>query len=297
MPFSGVCVVNSKALLRHFGGHKTGSVGVKYSGSSTVLLTLKRALRVFAAIAAWILLNVGWSYVAYLLFGRRGPGANDVGDVEQSLFTLAFIGSNLLIPILLIYYRHKRRDLWLREEAERWLAERSSPRTQLWRRRLRPLLWIPSTVALVVFLFLPELMGVTSHLYSGSTFILNGHRIHPPLTSFIRGNDVGVRALIGRGIARVGFREAFSSQLLFYAATKTDKPLSLYSNEVALETRTLPFGRETLTCRHIGWKSDPKQSEFINIRCIASTNDFGATLWGSPADVNIFYRVLQNATE
>jgi hypothetical protein len=109
-------------------------------------------------------------------------------------------------------------------------------------------------------------------------------------------------ALIGRGIARVGplpywRKEPPFSSLFFYAnhdELKYDQFLT--RNKVLLE-RTLPFGDEMLTCWRVFPTAGHMEFSFVEIRCLASKNDFTASFYGLDEDTAVFHEVLENATE
>jgi hypothetical protein len=264
-----------------------------------MLLTLKRTLRVSSAVAAWIFLNVGFAYLAHFLDVPDSPYVDD-GTV-QSVFTLIFLGANLLIPIFLIYYRHRRRDLWIKEEAGRWLAQRSAPgaeRARLRRRRLRHVvLWIPSVLALLVLLFLPESIGITSHLFYGYSFALARHKITLPLTAYVATyRNQYVTAFIGHGIGRAGLVPHLYSSLFFYAEPNPSngwRKRDLARGNIVV-AREPSFGSETLTCYFV---SKTTESDPIKIECLASQNDLYGEFYGLRMDLPMFYKVLEDATE
>lgn len=269
-------------------------------------LTLKRALRVFGAVAGWLGFGYGWGYLLYRLEESEIviPG----GFVEAGM-EMVFLGGVILIPAFALYYRHKRRDLWIKEEADRWLADRSAPlteRARIWSKRLRrTMLLTPSAFALLVFLFLPEAMGVTSHLFLGTSFVLAHHRLRPPLTSFIQSyRNLYVHALLGRGIGRVGFLPYWRGEpplwdMFFYANPDPHNHWreTYMAREKTILARTLPFGNETLTCWEILSRSEAAESDPIRIECLTSQNDLGAQFYGPRVDAAVFYDVIANATE
>ena len=79
---------------------------------------MKRALKVLAFavcyVVVYLFVLIGLLYVAYLL-QYSFPYADLV----------AFVFGNVLMVGLLIVFRHKTRDSWIRAEAKKWLAERS----------------------------------------------------------------------------------------------------------------------------------------------------------------------------
>lgn len=224
-------------------------------------LSLKRALRVSAAVAGWLLFDFGF---LCLILIAENAGLFTPGEFFPTIVAITFLGSNILIAGFLIYFRHRRRSLWIKEEAERWLANRSEKLTapaRGWSRKARcRLLWIPSVLALLVFLFLPETMSIISHLFSGQTFKLNTHRLRPPLISFISSRqNLYLSVLMGRGIARVGplpywRHEPPFSSLFFYANHDRLKYDQFLTRDKVLLERTLPFGDEMLTC----WRVFPR---------------------------------------
>jgi hypothetical protein len=270
-----------------------------------MLLSLKRLLRVCAVAAAWLLFNFGFLLLASFIdsWDEQRRFASTVG----TLLAFGFFCVNLFLLGFSIYYRHRRRDLWMKEEAQRWLARRRKRSTQpvkghqkAWRR----MLWIPSTLALLVFLFLPESMGVVSHLFVGRTFNLNNHYLRTPLTSFVTTyRNLYVGLLIGRGIGRVGLlpyvrEKPPLSSIFFYAIQdpSNDNSLELYlGHEHLISERTLSFGNETLTCWHLAPRAFDPASDFVRIRCLASRNDFTAVFEGLRGDEATFYNLLETA--
>src|SRR5262245_22117568 len=92
-------------------------------------VSLKRAIRVCAAVGGWLVFEIGLLYLLFL--APSIPYAYMFGaDFAELVFSVAFLASNILIPILLIYYRHRRRDRWIQEEADRWLANRLAETTR-----------------------------------------------------------------------------------------------------------------------------------------------------------------------
>jgi hypothetical protein len=272
-----------------------------------MLLSLKRAVRVCATVAGWLLFNFAISYL--LSIAPSIPYAHIFGpDFPEGVLALVLLSGNLLvIPIFLIYYRHRRRDRWIQEEADRWLARRARKSTgaMRWRGRLvRKVLWIPSLFALAAFLFLPEALGMGLHLIFRGTADLNGHHIEVPITWWAFAGphatgDLYLVARVGKGIGRVGFlpywrHEPPLSSMGFYAISDPandhshDKPPA---EEIVVSKRVLPFGGDALTCWELAVTAD-----VIRIDCVTSSNDFTAGFGGERADVSAFYKVLETAT-
>jgi hypothetical protein len=275
-----------------------------------MLLSLKRAGRVFAAVTGWLLFDFLLVYLSSVM--PCVPYAYTLGpDFPELAFAVVFLASNILIiPICLIYYWHRRRDRWIQEEAERWLAERSAQSgtpVGIWSSKMRRrLLLLPSLLALAVFLFEPEAMGIVSHLFDQQSHDLNDHRLHLPFSSFVRSyENLYVSALIGRGIGRVGLlryshKGPSLSSLFFYAIRNPrldhDRDWLLTSDSVRSRI-TVSFGSEMMTCADVTSNLDASESKLVHIMCLSSNNDVSADFYGLPIDLNIFYEVLKTSTE
>jgi hypothetical protein len=267
-----------------------------------VSLLGKRVLRAFTVIVACLVWEVGVIFISVVL-------ANCFGE-RRDLFEVVFLAGNILIPALLILYRHRQRDRWIKEEAEHWLAQRTRQAiapTKKWHGIFwRSVLWTPSLIALSVFLFLPEAMGIVSHVFDLQSHDLNGHRVHLPFTSFVRSyENLYVSALIVRGIGRVGplpylHKEPPLSSLFFYAIGNPrldhDRDWFLTSDNVR-SRRTVSFGSEKMTCADVTSDVDALKSELVHIMCLSSNNDVTADFYGLRGDVKVFYEVLRTSTE
>ena len=111
-------------------------------------------------------------------------------DVSRMLF-------DLLLPLTLggmavgLFLAVRKSGKWaIRAEAARWLAERQSgvdPCVRRWRSRsICAVLWIPLTMVLVVFLFLPEVWGILSHFTQPRSLILADYRVPIPVTWIVQ---------------------------------------------------------------------------------------------------------------
>jgi hypothetical protein len=265
-------------------------------------LLRKRVIRVFAVIVTCLLWESGLVYMLTFV-------SDHVPDWRE-FYEIMFFSGNILISASLIFYRHKRYKRWIKEEAEHWLANRSAEgfaQTKKWHRTFwRSMLWTPCLIALAVFLFLPEAMGVLSHTLDLQPHDLNGHHFHTPLTSLVRNyKNLYVSALIGKGIGRVGplpyiHKEPPLSSLLFYAIVNPRldhyRDWFLTSDNVRSK-RTLSFGSEMMTCGDVTSNLDTSTSELVHIQCLSSNNDVSADFYGLRGDVNTFYEVLNTSTE
>lgn len=220
---------------------------------------------------------------------------------------LAFVFGNVLMNGLLIYFRHKTRDSWIRAEAEKWLGERASPPVHPWRRRLgHGVLWIPSGVVLTIFLFFPETAGLVSHLFCGRSVHLNQYRLKTPLTWIVaRCNSSSAWVIAGKGIARVGLRpywrgEEPISEMVFYVTFPSAPNDEFLAHAKVLSQQTLRLGQETLTCRDIVLNADrpliPVDPRWALILCSSAGNDFHTNFEGQRSEASAFYDALHSVT-
>jgi hypothetical protein len=265
---------------------------------------MKKALRVFAFAVGYVLT---YFFVLFLLVYLA-----DFVSVNFQLWyidLLAFAFGNALMIGLLIYFRHKTRSKWIRSEAKQWLAQRSQPLVYARRRRLwRTVLWMPSVLVLVIFLFFPETAGLVSHLFCGPSVKLRQYRLKiPPTWIVATSNDSSAWIIAGKGIARVGFRQYWRgeepiSEMSMYARSDSP-PLSEWylSHAKILSKQTLKLGGQDLTCLHIVSFADARQlpinASFVEIVCSSERNDFTAFFLGQRSDSSAFYGLLHSATE
>jgi hypothetical protein len=273
-----------------------------------VPLPLKRALRTFAILAGWLLFNLGF---VHLVASMEDSWWLVPGGVAESIVGTTFLVSNVVIPALLIYWRYKRRGQWIAEEANEWLTKRQNEPSTLRKRNraiLRGLLWLPSLTAMTVFLFLPETMGLVSHLFCGPSVALGKHRMVVPITSFVRigklptGESLYLNVLLGKGICRVGLgpywqKEPPFSTFFYYANPDTNDHSrdDFLSHDTILSKRTIEFGDETIAC----WEVANHRREYepvTRVECRTSKNDLSAGYYGLREDLPEFYNTLSRTT-
>lgn len=224
---------------------------------------------------------------------------------------LAFVLGNALMIGLLIYIRRRTRDKWIRAEAEKRLTERArhaNPGAHSWRKRLRRgVLWIPSAVVLTISLFLPETMGVASHLFCGRLVDLAEYRLKTPLTWIVASrSDSSAWVIAGKGIGRVGLRpywrkEAPVSEMVIYVSSDP-APLSEWylSHAKLLSKQTLQLGSEKVICLDIVPYAETRQiamdPQLAEILCSNERYDFHTNFVGRRSDSSAFYELVQSAT-
>jgi hypothetical protein len=134
-------------------------------------------------------------------------------DRSRILFDL-LLPVSLVVVVFGLFLAKQKSEKWgVRAEGTRWLAERQSgisPREVKWRNRgIRLAVCIPSLVVLLVFLFLPELWGMLSHLSQSHPGNLSGYQVPIPLTWIVLRHDSQradgwstVTGFAGRGMGR-----------------------------------------------------------------------------------------------
>ena len=265
---------------------------------------MKKALKVFALAVGYV---VAYFLVLFVLI--------DIGDLVNVTFQLrnadllGFAFGNVLMIGLLIYFRHRTHDSWIRAEAEKWLAQRSLPRVYIQRRKLwRRILWIPSGLVLAIFLFLPEVAGFVSHLVSGRSVRLHQYRLKTPLTWIVASSSNSSAWVIAtKGIARVGLRSYWQgeepiSEMSFSVGHDSSLLGGWYlAHARILAKPTLELGPEKLTCWDIVPYADTRMSPMdprsAEILCRSGQNDFAANFVGTRTDSAAFYELLHSAIE
>ena len=261
---------------------------------------VRKAVALLAFIAVYLFVVVGLQAFIYTVF----LGASFYVSAQ----VIALVTGNALMFGLFFYYRHKMRDRWINDEAEKWLASRSLQQgtpASPWRKKMRRgMLWAPILVVLVVFLFFPEALGIASHLFR--KLRLDHHRLDISLTWIVANNSnryIWVVAV--QGIGRVGLasylrREEPVSEMTFSAASYGAYNAQPPAHAKVLSKQELPFGNEVLICWDIipfaDTRPNPIDPAFAEIICSAAKNDFAARFSGWRTDSPIFYEALQRVT-
>lgn len=265
---------------------------------------MKKALRIFAFAVGYV---VAYFFVLILFLYLADFVATNFQ--LRYIDLVAFVFGNVLMIGLLLYFRRKTRDKWIRAEAKRWIDERSQPLVYARHRRLwRTVLWMPSVFVLAISLFLPEATGVVSHLFCGPTVRLRQYRLKIPLTWMVAtSSDSSAWIIAGKGVARVGLRgywrrEEPISEVSIYAGSDLPSLSEQYlSHARILSKPTLRLGQREVTCLDIVSYADtrpiPIDPSFAEIFCSSDQNDFNASFYGQRSDASAFYGLLRSATE
>ena len=212
----------------------------------------------------------------------------------------------------------RRLTRWNTEsEVERWLTERQGGNCIYERkcrlRAMRVASLMPATAVLLVFLFLPEVWGLLSHLNHSRLGNLSGYQVTIPRTWIVFYQDNGgsdgrpwAYGYAGQGIALGGnpFREdAFSywgvRTISSIQSERTDyDPWPPKADEI-ISRRNLATGNSRIECFDY-WPSyiwGPKGSEttsIAHVECSDSTR-IRASFEGSRSQLGRFYHMLESA--
>jgi hypothetical protein len=267
---------------------------------------LKKAIVLLAFVVAYMLLFIGSQYLWYLCY-------------QESLLSarteyLAIVLTNVIMFGSFVFYRHCTREKWLAEEAKRWLAARKMKQTSsivkrrkaLW----RGLLCVPYVIVSLVSLFVPEAIGVASHLGVSRTAALGNYQVHIPNTWFVGDRqDDYLWVMTVPGVGRIGFErywrlEVPLSEMTLYPVPHPEEQLSKNVNlagETVLARRTFALGNETLTCWDLIHNnpfvgSYPTDPSIADISCTTETDHFYVHFLGWRRDSAVFYETLQRIT-
>lgn len=278
-----------------------------------ITLTQNRWSRLLRKILAFVTFTVTYVFAVvgsqafvYSVFS----GASFYVTVE----VVALITTNALMFVTFFYYRQTTGDLWISEEAERFLRIRSrqtSKSTSRWRKRIRrSALWAPTALVLLAFLFLPESLGMLSHLFWNRT--INGRNLEVPLTwiiaddatTFEDGHNIGrsIWIVAAKGIGRVGAGKYWRKEVPVSEMSFASYPTSLYEPRPSpyskvVARRELHLGNEVLICWDIvpfaETRPEPMNPQLAEIVCDGMRNDFHVSFSGSRADLGTFNDMLQ----
>lgn len=294
---------------------------IDYASSGTHQMTAGALLLLIPGLAAFFSRIMYGSYNwkrRLLLFVGCGAGCIPAAFLLVVLLFRAYSASMLLFVSLLVllpsgvlvglfFLIRKLLRHGIQLESTRWLAERQSgicSSKRRWRNRaIRYSLWIPSLTVLLVFLFLPQLLGIFSHRLPFQPRHLAGYQIRIPATWIIRDewiqtesrqsyiDGVAARGLgfeIGRYVRwwyipiagwNVGTTEhALSSG--YQAPDPTD----------ADARREILIGNEDLTCLE-----HSSSYFYVHIECSGSKRLF-AEFYGDRLGVPEFYKMLESIT-
>jgi hypothetical protein len=229
------------------------------------------------------------------------------------------IGLTLFLFLLIVIggadsvaFQRITRERFIREQALKPLLNRtrkSNPGRGYWRKAARRwVVCIPILAAVTLSLFVPETLGMVSHLFHRGSGRLLGYRISIPIHWMIfgEGPDIDgtrtfslVAAYQCKGVFRAGItsywrRSPPASEMVFYGEPQGDPEFRMPPNDTIIATRTLPFANGTIIC----WEWIPRyvlgeRDRLLSITCATSHRDFIASFGGDRGDAPDFYRTVQ----
>lgn len=257
----------------------------------------RKPLTVIGLITLYPFVMAGLVWFVVALFPDAPDGA---------ALLIVIVAGNAVMNALLIYYRRKTRDRWIRAEAAKWLRNRS--RHKRLHRAAHLLLWLPSVFALWVLIFLPLATHLIIH---PSSRYLPDYRIPIPWTwtalSVCLGEECWAEAVISsKGRGQFGVTPFWPTAQLSMASFGTPYPedfnLSHWRPRGAsqMTEMELKVGASPLVCWQylaqrdlynrglIGLGSDVPLWEVV---CVNRT--FDAKFLGRAEDLPAFFSVLR----
>ena len=240
-------------------------------------------------------------------------------DVSRLLFAvLAPVVLGGMVVALFVLVRNS--GTWtVQADATRWLTERQSatdPREDKWRKRgIRFVLWIPVLTVLPVFLFLPEIWGIYSHLSQPRSGNLAGYRVPIPSSWIVLDRDhqkangkSWVTGMTGRGIGfgpKPYLQEDWLSSWEIRTEALDQRENSrpddwMPKDDHVVARRYVTTGAEKVTCLQY-WPYYPprpdlgEDSTIVYLKCSGSGR-FHASFAGPQNQLAKFYRVLGEIT-
>jgi hypothetical protein len=221
-----------------------------------------------------------------------------------------------VVSTLLFLINRKAQKRSVELESSRWLAERQARVGAIERksreRAIRWSLWIPSLIVLAVFLFLPEVWGLVTHMRRPRAGQLPGYEVTIPPTWIITFNGANsltgaswVNGIAGRGMGLDVRRYLHFGELPLSSwgigIAEFDEPVRrpLSRGESAVAQRDFQIGKAKLTCfeyrpswgRPMRGDAEP----VVLIEC-AGSDRLGATFIGEKIHVLAFYGMLASMT-
>ncbi|MGH9734195.1 MAG: hypothetical protein ACRD8A_06370, partial [Candidatus Acidiferrales bacterium] len=166
-----------------------------------------------------------------------------------------------LMAGLLILYRRKTRDKWIRKEADKWLALRrtlSLGAVHQCEKIERRTLWGPAVLVLLLFLFFPETTAIISHIFHGRSATVGPYRIDIPIAWTITYEEPSLLSVLyAKGIGREGFGPYWRQeqlQLMGFRAISSDRRAEAdwyFKDAEIVSTRKLQIRNQVLTCYEV----------------------------------------------
>lgn len=289
------------------GRNKRLVLGVKERDEPAVCLgivTMKKVFRVAVFILVYALAVIGFEYFSYRYYLDL--------YLSSSTEFLIVVAVNLVFLVVFLLYRYKTREKRLAEAADRFLVrrarERATPIAASTRSIRRWLLWVPCLLVFIESMFVPETIGIASHIFSNRTVQLDKYRVKTPITWIVRHNHgTYLWALPAPGWGRIGLRrywrhEVPASEISFYPVSHPEDQLTKnvpLNDATILAKRSFELGGEALTCwdliHHNRFVDPlPVDSSIADVGCSSDSEDFYAHFGGWRGDLPGFYKTLQN---
>ena len=195
----------------------------------------------------------------------------------------------------------------VRIAADRWLAERSklTPEQRSRKRQIKQtLVWAPTLLVTVAFLFLPETFGIATHLLS-PPLKQAPYEVHVPLTWMVfDASDAGwysTEAFQCEGLLPSGFRRYWRlaprvSGMNFWTARDPAESFPERRVSAAIAFHTFLIGSESISCREYAheYLYIHEGKDLRAVDCRNADGAFSASFYGDKNSLPEFYRTLEN---
>ncbi len=239
------------------------------------------------------------------------PGGSALFSAAALLCQIAIL---LTVPVLLFFGNREARKRSVALESSRWLAEHqariSAGERKSRERGIRWSLWIPSLMVLAVFLFLPEVWGLLTHMQRPQAGRLLRYDVTVPptwiivssRTSFTEGSWVNGIAWRGMGLGVKRYLHFGDLPVSSWGVgfTELDEPELRPSNrDDAVARRDFQIGRAKLTCFEYRLsRSRPMRAgaEPLALIYCSGSDRLSAKFIGDRIQASAFYGMLAKMT-
>ena len=227
-----------------------------------------------------------------------------LASLDAPDLVIAFAMILTFVSEVMLAFRLTRRmaRLSIQFDAEAWIAERNSGSSSQGRSRVaRKVLWLPSLLVLVIFLFFPEVWGSLWH-FTNRRATLQGYRVPLPTTWFVLySNEPSpyLSGMVGTGLAR-GYKLHHYLYVPFSYWTVSASPEEnqlprWWENEQVISTRIFRIDKQALTCNEyrpklpVWWTAAASQPVYVDCRGDGLVR---ATLYGERSHLPGFYKMI-----
>ncbi len=231
--------------------------------------------------------------------------ASQFDDPVPAMIFLAVFVSATLVLVATVWKRTRRTGFEL--DLERWHDQRRRgirvEQARRVNRAIRAALWFPCLTVLLVFLFLPEALGLASHLIYLDARRIGDYLVPLPTTSVIVGGSDDRKALyvlLGTGFARslrAGEDFPLDFAISSWSFRMDASPIAQGHLDSHSDSRAIMIHDVDMTClTYRPQNLYPKRRTWVFIDCRAP-DGFAAQMDGDEEHLQKFYSVLSKITK